>query len=60
MASELLAGELLSYTDNGTLGNVGPANVTVGADAWQQFPFLFAGANALGENRIYAVTKPAG
>ena len=48
-------GLLLAYTDNGTPGNVGPANVDVGFGGWLQFPFLFAGRNASGWSRIYAV-----
>jgi hypothetical protein len=29
--------------------------VVVGAGGWQDFKFVFAGRNAAGENRIYAV-----
>ncbi len=50
-------GQLLSYTDDGTPGSVGHP-VVVGNEAneaWQS-RFLFAGANAPGENRIYRVT----
>ena len=56
VASVTTGGQLLSYTDNGQPGNVGPAHVTVGNGAWLQFKFLFAGRNASRENRIYAVT----
>jgi hypothetical protein len=31
--------------------------VTVGLGGWQDFKFLFAGKNAAGENRIYAVNQ---
>ncbi len=47
-------GQLLSYGDSGTPGNVSDP-VTVGLAGWQDFLFLFAGQNAAGENRIYAV-----
>ena len=44
-------GELLSYGDAGTLGNVSDP-VLVGFGGWLQFKFLFAGRNAAGEDRI--------
>jgi hypothetical protein len=47
-------GELLSYADDGTPGNVSDP-VVVGFDDWLQFKFLFSGTNLSGENRIYAV-----
>ena len=47
-------GELLSYGDDGTDGNVS-SPVTVGFGGWQDFKFLFGGRNAAGEDRIYAV-----
>ena len=47
-------GELLSYGDNGTPGNVS-SPVVVGFGGWQDFNFLFAGRNIADENRIYAV-----
>jgi hypothetical protein len=47
-------GELLSYGDAGTLGNVSDP-VVVGFSSWGQFKFLFAGRNEAGEDRIYAV-----
>ena len=47
-------GELLSYGDAGTPGNVS-SPVTVGFGGWQDFKFLFAGRNAAGEDRILAV-----
>ncbi|MEH2592290.1 tachylectin-related carbohydrate-binding protein [Bradyrhizobium sp. AZCC 1721] len=47
-------GELLSYRDNGTPGNVS-SPVVVGVGGWQDFKFLFAGRNIADENRIYAV-----
>jgi hypothetical protein len=31
--------------------------VTVGFGGWQDFKFLFAGRNAAGEDRIYAVNQ---
>jgi hypothetical protein len=49
-------GQLLSYGDDGTPGNVS-APVTVGFGGWQAFKFLFAGANLSGGNRIYAVVS---
>ena len=55
VASEAEGGQLLAYTDNGTPGNVGPASVDVGGGGWDQFYPLFAGVNASGEPRIYAV-----
>jgi hypothetical protein len=42
-------GELLSYGDAGTPGNVSNP-VLVGFGGWLQFKFLFAGRNAAGEN----------
>ena len=47
-------GELLSYGDDGTPGNVS-SPVVVGFGGWQDFKFLFAGRNLADENRIYAV-----
>jgi hypothetical protein len=47
-------GELLSYGDAGTLGNVS-SPVLVGFGGWLQFKFLFAGRNVAGANRIYTV-----
>jgi hypothetical protein len=47
-------GELLSYADDGTPGNVSDP-VVVGFDDWLQFKFLFSGTNLSDENRIYAV-----
>jgi len=49
-------GELLSYGDSGTPGNVS-SPVVVGFGGWLQFQFLFAGENDLGQNRIYAVNQ---
>ncbi len=49
-------GQLLSYGDSGTPGNVS-SPVIVGFGGWQDFKFLFAGANVAGENRIYAVNQ---
>ena len=31
--------------------------VVVGLGGWQEFRFVFAGANASGENRIYAANQ---
>jgi hypothetical protein len=53
-----VAGELLSYTDDASQGNVS-APILVGFDDWLQFKFLFAGQNAQGGNRIYAVNQDA-
>lgn len=47
-------GQLLSYEDAGTPGNVS-APVIVGLGGWSNFRFLFAGRNAADQNRIYAV-----
>ena len=52
----LVTGQLLSYGDAGTPGNVS-APVTVGFGGWQDFKFVFSGANVGGENRIYAVDQ---
>jgi hypothetical protein len=50
-------GNLLSYVDDGKPGNVG-GPVVVGKGIWvDMFMFLFAGANAAGQNRIYGVNK---
>jgi len=51
-----LGGRLLSYGDAGTPGNVS-APVVVGFGGWADFRFLFAGKNASGEDRIYAVDQ---
>lgn len=48
------AGQLLSYGDAGTPGNVSSL-VVVGFGGWSAFKFLFAGGNLAGESRIYAV-----
>jgi hypothetical protein len=50
----LQAGQLLSYLDDGTPGNVSDP-VVVGFGGWLDFNFLFAGTNVAGDNRIYAV-----
>jgi negative regulator of replication initiation len=50
------SGELLSYGDAGTPGNVS-APLTVGFGGWQAFTSVFAGTNLRGENRIYAVDQ---
>jgi hypothetical protein len=52
------AGQLLSYGDDGTPGNVSDP-VAVGFGGWLPFKFLFAGPNAAGQHRIYAV-DPSG
>ena len=49
-------GQLLSFGDAGTPGNVS-APMVVGFAGWLDFKFLFAGKNAAGENRIYAVDQ---
>jgi hypothetical protein len=49
------SGQLLSFTDDGTPGNVS-VPVVVGSGGWLDFKFLFAGENLLpAGNRIYAV-----
>ena len=50
------AGQLLSYGDDGTSGNVADP-VVVGFGGWADFEFLFAGQNVADENRIYAVNQ---
>ena len=55
-APPFVTGELLSYGDSGAPGNVSDP-VVVGFGGWLQFKFLFAGANAAGDNRIYAVNQ---
>jgi hypothetical protein len=52
----LPTGQLLSYGDAGTPGNVS-SPVVAGLGGWSQFQFLFAGKNAAGQNRIYAVNQ---
>jgi hypothetical protein len=52
----VMPGELLSYGDAGTPGNVSDPMV-VGLGGWLDFKFLFAGRNVAGENRIYAVNQ---
>jgi len=51
-----VSGRLLSYGDAGTPGNVS-SPVVVGLGGWLDFKFLFAGRNAAGEDRIYAVDQ---
>ena len=53
-----VAGELLSYTDDASPGNVS-APILVGFGGWLPFKFLFAGQNAAGASRIYAVNQDA-
>jgi hypothetical protein len=48
-------GQLLSYGDNGTQGNVSNP-VPVGVSGWTDFKFVFAGRDLGREGRIYAVT----
>ncbi|MGJ0490254.1 hypothetical protein [Methylobacter sp.] len=50
------SGELLSYGDAGTPGNVS-SPVVVGFGGWQDFKFVFGGRNLAGEDRIYAVDQ---
>ena len=49
-------GQLLSYGDTGTPGNVSDP-VIVGFGGWEVFKFLFAGRNLAGQDRIYAVNQ---
>jgi CubicO group peptidase (beta-lactamase class C family) len=51
-----LPGQLLSYGDNGTPGNVSDP-VIVGLGAWTDYKFVFAGRNSVGQDRIYAVNQ---
>ncbi len=50
------AGQLLSYGDSGTPGNVSSA-VVVGWGGWLDFTCLFSARNLAGENRLYAVDQ---
>jgi len=50
------SGQLLSYGDAGTPGNVS-SPVVVGFGGWQNFKFVFGGRNVAGEDRIYAVDQ---
>jgi hypothetical protein len=54
--SPFVTGQLLSYGDAGTEGNVSHP-VVVGFSGWSDFKFLFAGRNVAEENRIYAVNQ---
>ena len=56
VTSPVNPGQLLSYGDAGTPGNVS-SPVVVGFGGWQDFKFLFSGENVAGENRIYAVNQ---
>jgi len=49
-------GQLLSYGDAGTPGNVSSPTV-VGFGGWQAFRKLFSGRNVAGQSRIYAVDQ---
>src|SRR5262249_35159207 len=51
-----LAGQLLSYGDAGTPGNVSNP-VVVGFGGWQALKLVFGGRNVAGEDRIYAVDQ---
>jgi hypothetical protein len=48
------AGQLLSYADDGTPGNVSDP-VAIGFAGWLDFKFLFVGPPVVGGNLIYAV-----
>ena len=52
----IASGQLLSYGDAGTPGNVSDP-VIVGLGGWLAFQFLFAGKDVSGNNRIYAVNQ---
>lgn len=47
-------GQLLSYRDAGTPGNV-LSPMVLGFSGWLDFKFLFGGRNLAGQDRIYAV-----
>jgi Tachylectin len=49
-----VVGQLLSYADAGTPGNVASPQV-VGYGGWQEFTRVFSGLDVSGEGRIYAV-----
>src|SRR5262249_31782801 len=51
-----VSGELLSYGDSGSPGNVSNPMV-VGFGGWLDFKFLFSGTDVSGQNRIYAVNQ---
>ena len=50
------SGELLSYGDDGTPGNVSDPAI-VGLGGWLEFTSLFAGRDLAGDDRIYAVDQ---
>ena len=52
----IASGQLLSYGDAGTAGNVSDPAI-VGFGGWLAFQFLFAGKDVSGNNRIYAVDQ---
>jgi hypothetical protein len=52
----IASGQLLSYGDAGTPGNVSNPAI-VGFGGWLAFQFLFAGKDVSGNNRIYAVNQ---
>jgi hypothetical protein len=54
LTTPFTSGELLSYGDAGTTGNVS-SPVIVGLGGWQEFSFLFSGRDVSGASRIYAV-----
>jgi hypothetical protein len=55
--SNLTAGGMYSCSDNGKPGNVLSLVPADDKGGWDDFGFLFAGANSAGQNRIYGVTK---
>ncbi len=53
----LTLGHMYSCSDNGKPGNILSPVLADNNGGWNTFSFLFAGKNALGQNRIYAVNE---
>ena len=53
----LTLGNMYSCSDNGKPGNILSTVLADNNGGWNTFSFLFAGKNALGQNRIYAVNE---
>jgi hypothetical protein len=55
--SNLAVGNIYSCSDNGEPNNVSSLVQADDNGGWNTFSFFFAGANALGQNRIYAANE---
>ena len=53
----LTLGNMYSCSDNGKPGNILSTVLADNNGGWNTFSFLFAGANAAGQHRIYGVNK---